>query len=230
MAILYCGNQKIAPVSIEETGGGGTSGKYSLLERIKTDSGTEIGTVGGFFTADDNVEYALVVLDAKYRANGSKYLLSRTDVSGIGLTQHSSGWAFFTDRKTATYNTQAILDYASSNNLTSHVCNFCRSNSFSIDNTTYYGQLPNLLELCIVAGYGNVINSMDTSVSSYSSLRIPRTNNDSPGSATWSSTMRYGGTGGSFWTLKNASTSGIDASSITLMNLFILPILELPNA
>lgn len=231
---FYFNTNSISP---SKGGSGGDtptpSKKYSLLQRIKTDSGTEIGTVGGFFTADDNVEYALVVLDAQYRGNGgigvSKALLSRNDITGIGLTQRNSGWLHMMDTKTATYNTQKILDYASANNLTSQVCNFCRSKSFVIDGVTYYGQLPNLSELCIIANRANTINSMDTSVSSNSSLRIPRTNNDNIGSRTWSSTVRYVSSSGNFFTLAPANSSAITEVSVTNSTVFILPILELPN-
>ena len=209
-------------------------GKYTLLQRIKDDNGNEIGTVGGFFTADDNIEYALVVLDARYRGNGGEYpskaLLSRNDISGIGLSSHNdNGWSCFRDRKTATYNTQAILDYATANSLTSAVCNFCRSKSFVIDGVTYYGQLPNLSELLMIANVSSTINSMDTSVSSNSSLRIPRTNNDNMGSRTWSSTVNTVSSSGSFWALYPTSAGGIGSRFLTDSYYFILPILELPN-
>uniref|UniRef100_UPI003865CADA hypothetical protein n=1 Tax=Methanobrevibacter sp. TaxID=66852 RepID=UPI003865CADA len=41
--------------------------KYNLLDRVKDDSNNEIGTVSGFFTDANNVEYAVVCLDAQYR-------------------------------------------------------------------------------------------------------------------------------------------------------------------
>lgn len=55
-------------VTVNVSGGG--SGKYQLLQRISDDNGTGIGTVSGFFTDANNVEYAVVCLDAQYRISG----------------------------------------------------------------------------------------------------------------------------------------------------------------
>ena len=147
------------------SGGGTPSGKYTLLDRVEDDNGNEIGTVSGFFTDANDIEYAVICLDQIYRPTSSAKWCSDSSSNSITnlpvLDRLSSSW--FTSKDTATFNTQCILDYCTSNNYTSEACSHCRSKSFIIDGTTYYGQLPNMLELLDIYKNYISIDNADTS-------------------------------------------------------------------
>lgn len=195
---------------------GGSSGKYSLLERISDDSNNEIGTVSGFFTDANDVEYAVVCLDAQYRLAQGTYC-SNTSTAVTDLPMYSS-WALWEAKETATFNTQKILDFCTAQSATSTACTHCRSKSFTIDGTTYYGQLPNIVELVDICKNYTAIQSADTSVSQYSSLGFPRTSD-----RTWSSSQYSSSTG---WTVLNTgNTSNYTKTS----SCFVAPVLEIPN-
>lgn len=216
MGILYCGTQRIAPVVIE---GGGSSGKYQLLQRIKDDSNNEIGTVSGFFTDSNDVEYAVVCLDAQYRlASGKWCSYSSAVVTNMPIYNSNLNLWWYDDAKeTATQNTQLILDYCTANGYTSTACSHCRSNSFVIDGTTYYGQLPNMREIFDIWRNRVQIETMDISASSQSLL------NFSSARSVWSSTQ-YNSTGG--WYMYS---SGSLHNFNKTWDYFICPVLELPN-
>lgn len=196
--------------AIGNISGGGSSGKYQLLDRVKDDSNNEIGTVSGFFTDANNNEYAVVCLDAQYRLGSGEYLSVNAAVSGIPNYQNQSVWGA---TETATTNTTAILATG-----TTSACTHCRSKSFTIDSVTYAGQLPTLKELVDIFGHRTAINTQDTSAGQYSALVIP-TNNTA-----WSSSQ-YGTN--EAWLLSNEGEvlyADKDGTGI------IIPVLELPNA
>lgn len=195
---------------------GGSSGKYSLLERISDDSNNEIGTVSGFFTDANDVEYAVVCLDAQYRlANGTYCSNAGTAVTDLPMY---SSWAIWEAKETATFNTQKILDFCTAGGYTSTACTHCRSKSFTIEGTTYYGQLPNLVELVDICKNYTAIQSADTSVSKYSSLGFPRTSD-----RTWSSSQYNSAYG---WDVTNYGNMRSDGKAA---NYFVAPVLEIPN-
>ena len=195
---------------------GGSSGKYSLLERISDDSNNEIGTVSGFFTDANDVEYAVVCLDAQYRLAKGTYC-SNTSTAVTDLPMYSS-WEILEAKETATFNTQKILDFCSAQSATSTACTHCRSKSFTIDGTTYYGQLPNIVELVDICKNYIAIQSADTSVSQYSSLGFPRTSD-----GTWSSSQCRSNTG---WSVV---LYGVDSGINKTTSCFVAPVLEIPN-
>lgn len=195
---------------------GGSSGKYSLLERISDDSNNEIGTVCGFFTDANDVEYAVVCLDAQYRLAQGTYC-SNTNTAVTDLPMYSS-WALWEAKETATFNTQKILDFCTAQSATSTACTHCRSKSFTIDGTTYYGQLPNIVELIDICKNYTAIQSADTSVSQHSSLGFPRRSD-----RTWSSSQ-YNSSNG--WYVVN---DGKSSASNKVNNYFVAPVLEIPN-
>lgn len=195
---------------------GGSSGKYSLLERISDDSNNEIGTVSGFFTDANNVEYAVVCLDAQYRLAQCTYC-SNTSTAVTDLPVYSN-WAIWEAKETATFNTQKILDFCTAQSATSTACTHCRSKSFTIDGTIYYGQLPNIVELVDICKNYTAIQSADTSVSQYSHLGLPRTSD-----RTWSSSQYSSGNG---WTVNN---NGLTYNTNKTSNYFVAPVLEIPN-
>ena len=195
---------------------GGSTGKYQLLERIKDDNNKEIGTVSGFFTDANDVEYAVVCLDARYRLEQGTYC-SNKNTAVTDLPVYSS-WALWEAKETATFNTQKILDFCTAQSATSTACTHCRSKSFTIDGTIYYGQLPNIVELIDICKNYVAIQSADTSVSQYSSLGFPRTSD-----RTWSSSQYMSN---SSW---NVTNNGNAINGLKTLNYFVAPVLELPN-
>lgn len=209
---VYVANGK----ALLSSGGITPTGKYQLLQRISDDNGNEIGTVSGFFTDANDVEYAVVCLDAQYRLAQGTYC-SNTSTAVTDLPMYPS-WAIWGAKETATFNTQKILDFCTAQSATSTACTHCRSKSFTIDGTIYYGQLPNIIELVDICKNYTTIQSADTSVSQYSSLGFPRTSD-----RTWSSSQYYSSYG---WYVTN---SGGTSVIIKTGNYFVAPVLEIPN-
>lgn len=213
MGKLMIGNNIVSPVIVN--GSPTPSGKYTLLQRISDDGGNEIGTVSGFFTDANDIEYAVVCLDAQYRlAQGTYCSNNSTAVTDLPMY---AGWAIWEAKETATFNTQKILDFCTAQSATSTACTHCRSKSFTIDGTTYYGQLPNIVELVDICKNYTAIQSADTSVSQYSSLGFPRTSDK-----TWSSSQ-YDSGGGWF-----VASGGAASSYDRTRNFFVAPVLEIP--
>ena len=206
-------SQLAADIATIPSGGG--SGKYQLLQRISNDNGNEIGTVSGFFTDANDVEYAVVCLDAQYRlAQGTYCSNTNNSITNLPMYQDQT---LFSSSETSTFNTQKILDFCASNSATSTSCTHCRSKSFTIGGTTYYGQLPNIAELIDIFRRRVEVNLADTSSSSYSSLVIPTA------SRTWSSTQYAGGYS---WVVNKYGVQYNTKSQ----NSLVIPVLEIPNA
>lgn len=201
---------------------GGSSGKYKLLDRVKDDSNNEIGTVSGFFKDANDVEYAVVCLDAQYRLASAEWTSSYGTVTNLPSYAMNCAAIDLLSNKytdTATSNCDKILAWCSANNYTSAAVSHCRSKSFVIGGTTYYGQLPNLCELYNICINRNEISNADTSKSSYPTLDIATLN-----SRPWSSTQ-YGAN--SVWLF---ATNGSVTYTTKSNTYFIIPVLEIPNA
>lgn len=217
MGILYCGTQRIAPVVIE---GGGSSGKYQLLQRIKDDSNNEIGTVSGFFTDSNDVEYAVVCLDAQYRGAGI-WISPRSAVTNLPIYAESlDSWWYDDAHETATENTQLILDYCTASGSTSEACSICRSKSFIINGTTYYGQLPNMREVFDMWVHRKDIETLDISASTATNW------NFSTARSIWSSTQSNSSGTQAYIQGNSGGISGLSKSN----GIYVCPVLELPNA
>lgn len=210
------GNITTYAAAISQIGGGG---RYKLLDRIKDDSNNEIGTVSGFFKDANNTEYAVVCLDAQYRLASAQWTSSTggvtnlpqygTNGTGVDLIHNT-----YTD--TATSNCDKILAWCASGGYTSGAVSHCRSKSFVIGGTTYYGQLPNLCELFYICANRAAISDADTSKSSYPSLDI------ASWSQAWSSSQ---------WSANNSWHIGSNLSfAAKTTTYFVVPVLELPNA
>ena len=191
--------------------------KYNLLDRVKDDSNNEIGTVSGFFTDANNVEYAVVCLDAQYRTEDVTWCSNTSTVVTDLPIYSGSQWGPWEAKETATFNTQKILDFCTANGYTSGACSHCRSKSFTIDGTTYYGQVPNMLEINDIVRNHTAINIADTTASSYSSYDF------SEGRLAWSSSQ-YSNTrawiASKFGAMQNTEKNG---------PYFVVPVLEIPN-
>lgn len=220
-ANIQAGNIKkdVTILGVTGTFEGGTTGKYQLLQRVKDDTNTEIGTVVGFRKDSSNNEYAVVCLDARYRSDQWFSLLS----SGVDYGNASYQYAnVFAAKETATENCDAIVAVATGG-ITCDAVTQCRLNSFTVDSVTYYGQLPSMPELIDIMSYVDEINNADP-------------DKDNPtyeyyllagGGAYWSSTQN--GTSTS-WQISSNATQPVRALSKTGVTAGITPILELPNA
>ena len=190
----------------------GSSGKYKLLDRVKDDSNNEIGTVSGFFTDVNDVEYAVVCLDAQYRYTGRTYSTTQTAVTNMPLYNNQIRANAWESKVTATTNTDLILA-----SVTSPACNHCRSKSFTIDGITYYGQLPNVIEVSDIAKNYNTLENLDTFASQYSGT------NFSSARTIWASNQY---TATNAWRL---ATTGAIRDSAKDTSLLVCPVLEIPN-
>ena len=209
------------PTAINSIPSGGSTGKYQLLERIKDDNNNEIGTVCGFFKDTSDNEYAVVCLDAQSRLASAKWTSNTGTVTN--LVQYSMNGAAIdlianTYTDTATSNCDKILSWCTANSYTSEAVSHCRSKSFVIDGTTYYGQLPNLCELFYICANRAEISNADTSKSSYSSLDIATL-----ASRLWSSSQ-FNST--NVWYISSNGTVNNTSKTISY---FVAPVLEIPN-
>lgn len=196
------------------TSGGGS--EFQLI-RFKDDTNTEIGTHYMNFTDGNGNKYKVILLDAQYRKASTQWCSDRNTVTNMPI--YNSGynlWWYDNAMETATQNTQLILDYCSAGNFTSTSCSHCRSQSFTIDGTTYYGQLPNMREVFDMWRHRVQIEQMDTSASSHSSTNFSSARN------IWSSSQYFSSSG---WYLGN---NGYVANNSKTTNYFAYPVLEIP--
>lgn len=199
---------------------GGSGGKYSLLERIKDDNNNEIGTVSGFFKDANDVEYAVVCLDAQYRLASQTWISDTGTVTNLtNYNMNSAGIDLITNvyTDTATDNCTKILAWCIANGYTSDSVSHCRSLSFIVDGITYYGQLPNLCELFYVAANHIAISNADTGKGSYPSNDIATWKN------TWTSTQANNNNS---WLIGSNGTVGNNNKTSSF---FVIPVLEIPN-
>ena len=212
MAKLYLGTREVTPAIAK-----GYPGKYQLLQRISDDNDNEIGTVSGFFTDANDQEYAVVCLDAQYRLASGYYCDQSDYITNLPYYNRPTTSFWGNAKETATFNTQTILDWCETHSANSTACSHCRSNSFVIDEITYYGQLPQIIEMIDICCNMSAINTVDTSASSYSSLNFSSnrqflTSTQCSSSYCW----YFFDYAGIFYTLKSSG-------------FFIAPVLELPN-
>lgn len=204
----------------EGSGGGSDDGKYQLLQRISDDNNNEIGTVSGFFTDSNDVEYAVVLLDAQYRlAKGVYCSVTSPAVTNLPTYSNNKLWS---NKDTATFNTQKILDFCAAKSGTSSACSHCRNKSFVIDGVTYYGQYPNINQMIDILRNRIALNAADTTAGSYSSLIIPESGNNPYILGT--STQKY--TGYSWAFFQGGTMENWVSDNYTM----IFPVLEIPNS
>lgn len=168
----------------EGSGGGGSGTTDVPLTRFKDDNGNEIGTwFMNFEDANGNL-FKVVCLDAQYRNTSTKWCSKSSAVTNMPMYNTNYNlWWYDNAKETATQNTQLILDYCSANGFTSTACTHCRSKSFTINEITYYGQLPNMRELFDMWRHRIEIEQMDISANSY------RSTNFSSSRSIWSSSQ-----------------------------------------
>ncbi|MBQ9540262.1 MAG: hypothetical protein IJU89_02455 [Alphaproteobacteria bacterium] len=197
-------------------GGPATHKKYKLLDRVYEDvNGDAIGTVVGFHVDTNNVEYAIVALDAAYRLASGQYMSNNSAVTG--MTNYSNAGAYGA-RETATDNCDKILAQCTTSGYTSSAVSHCRAQSFTIAGDTYAGQLPTLMELLKILEFREAVNTADTTAAANPTLVIPNNQN------MWASTQ-YSSSNAWF-----VSNSGLANATNRTSNYFVAPVLEIPNA
>ncbi len=199
----------------------GSSGTTDVeLTRFKDDTNTEIGTYYMNFEDANGNTYKVILLDAQYRyPSGTWWSYTGHDSTVTNMPIYNSGllsWWYDDAKETATQNTQLILDYCSTKGYTSTACTHCRSKSFIIGGTTYYGQLPNAREAFDMWRHRLQIETMDTSASSKSSLNFSKSR-----AILASSQFNEGNS----WRVE--TNGGMHASAKSNYS-FVCPVLEIP--
>lgn len=193
------------------------SGSKVELTRFKDDSNNEIGTYIMDFTDANNNTYKVIILDAQYRAKSKAWGAGNNAITNLPLYGALTTSNIWEAKETATFNTQAIVNYCNANSVVSAAVSHCRSLSFVINETTYYGQLPNMNELYEVGRFYNTIESMDPTSSTNTDLNFAASR------TIWSSSQL---TGNGAWALYNncATNSKFKADST-----YVCPVLEIPK-
>ena len=210
MAKLFLGTREVTPVIPF------SSGKYQLLQRIKDDTNTEIGTVSGFVKNSNDTEYAVVCLDAQYRTFG-QFLSARDAVNIPNLNNWVSSY-WYSAKQTATENCDTILAFCNTNNYTSSGVSNCRTVSFTIGGVTYQGQLPTIRELFDITTHRAEIETLDTTATSYPSYNFSTARNCIVSSV-------YSGQYIFFF-----NTGGRMTDAVTTQSGTCVTVLELPNS
>lgn len=222
-ANITAGNIKDGVTILGVTGsyqgsGGGTGSSVDVpLTRVTDDNNNEIGTHYMNFKDGNGNVYEVVLLDAQYRlASGGWCDSTSSAVTNMPIYADLKNSNVYEASETATTNTQLILDYCTANNYTSGACSHCRTQSFTINGTTYYGQLPNLLELVHLLKRYNDFDALDDSATTST------TTNFSASRTLWSSSQnsRYK----SWW----SGDYGIIDAKDRLSNALVCPVLEIP--
>lgn len=204
-------------IKASEGSGGGSGTTDVPLTRISDDNGNEIGTWYMNFEDGSGNVFKVILLDAQYRNASARWCSDTyTAVTNLPIYSNLKNSNVWEASETATQNTQIILDFCTANNYTSTACSHCRSKSFTIDGTTYYGQLPNLLEVSYIARNYNSFDALDISASSQTSL------NFSSGREIWSSTQTDNRNS---WFLRS---TGIVSNNAKDTSYFVCPVLEIP--
>lgn len=190
---------------------GGASGKYKIGDRVYDSGNNDIGMVFGFYTDANNVEYAVVCLNAEHRLNQGKWANSTGSIKNMPLYSSVNTAAFGIGTETATANCDLILASKTSTAIT-----HCRSKSFLIDGTTYYGQLPNVCELLQMFAMHYKINATDPTASSAGT-----TLNFASWKDSWSSSQNSSMFG---WYVSSCASPDTKTT-----NYFVAPVLEIPN-
>ena len=197
--------------------GGSSSGTVDVdLTRFRDDSGTEIGTHYMNFVDANGTKYKVILLDAQYRSSSAYWCTNLSAVTNMPIYNNLSVSNLWEAKETATQNTQLILDYCTAGDFTSTSCSHCRSQSFTVDGVTYYGQLPNMIEVIHLAKHYHEFDTLDTSAS-----RSAATNFSSAHSI-WSSSQ----TGANYGSC--LAYSGYMNTAQKNGNCFACPVLEIP--
>ena len=200
------------------TGGPATHRKFQVLDRVYDDvSGDSIGTVVGFHYDANDVEYAVVCLDAVYRKNAVS--LQAPAVTVPNLPTYGNAYSAESCRETATFNCDKIMDWvnASPSDRAASGVQHCRSNTFYVGGVLYAGQVPTVMEMYKILEFGPEVNAADPTATSYSSNTII-------GTRYYLSSIQGGSSSVWGWTNQGTIINGIKNGTY-----FVVPVLEIPN-
>lgn len=209
MATLYLGTRKVTPILP-------TKGKYSILQRIKDDSNNEIGTVSGFIIDSNNIEYAVVCLDASTRGYG-QILNTNTGIPDLPTLNNWANIFWGSYKMSGKEITDIILQFCTDNSYTSSACTLCRALSYVIDGVTYYGQTPTAKEVYDILCNRAEIEAADDTASTYTSNNLSSAKNMLTNAVYVANYILYFNTGGRM------------ADGYITQTNFICPVLEIPN-
>ena len=217
MGKLMIGNNIVSPVIVN--GSSTPSGTTDVpLTRISDDNGNEIGTwYMNFEDANGNV-FKVVLLDAQYRNASTQWINVSASIINMPSYSDLKNSNIWEAKETATQNTQLIVDHCRSKYSSSSACNHCRSKSFIIGGITYYGQLPNYVEVNYIAKHYNQFDVLDISASSQSSL------NFSSARAMWTSSQY---SGSYCWGMGTSGILSNTSKTNPNTNYFACPVLEI---
>lgn len=195
------------------TGGPATKAKYNIGDRVYDIGNNDIGVVYCFYTDENNVEYAVVCLNAEHRLASLQWASVNSSVTNMPSYTTLNSGAFGIGTETATVNCTLILA-----SKTSTAVSHCRSKSFIIDGITYYGQLPNVCELSKMFAMHYWIYANDPTASSAgTSLNFAYWN------YAWSSSQSDNSYG---WSINGQGQAARDSKT---NKYFVAPVLEIPN-
>lgn len=198
--------------------GGGSSGKYQLLDRVigVTSFGPyeEIGTVVGFFTKN-NVEYAVVCLDAVFRQSGV-FGSSGAEIPNLPIYNNIYSSNIWGATETGTENTEIII-----NNYNSQILNdIYLYRTIHIGTVEYHGVLPNIQEAVMIAKYYAQIENKDTSSGG---VRF------NEAKTLWTSNQLSYSTTYTMWTITDKGYANGNLRKNQNPGAVFCPVLEIPN-
>lgn len=198
------------------SGGPVSHKKYKMLDRVYEDvNGDSIGTVVGFHYDANNVEYAIVALDAVYRLAQGQYMSTNSSVTG--MTNYGNA-SVYGAKETATDNCDKILAQCTTSGYTSSAVSHCRAQTFTVAGAQYAGQLPTLMELLKIFECREAVNTADPTASANPTLIISNT------TTSWVSTQF---SSGNAWSVSSGGATDINNR---INKFFVAPVIEIPNA
>ena len=218
MGKLMIGNNIVSPVIVN--GSPTPSGTTDVpLIRISDDNGNEIGTWYMNFEDGNGNVFKVILLDAQYRNASTQWINVSASIINMPSYSDLKNSNIWEAKETATQNTQLIVDHCRSKYSSSSACNHCRSKSFIIGGKTYYGQLPNYVEVNYIAKHYNQFDVLDISANSQSSL------NFSSARAIWTSSQY---SGSYCWGMGTSGILSNTSKTNPNTNYFACPVLEIP--
>ena len=198
------------------SGGPASHKKYKLLDRVYEDiNGDAIGTVVGFHLDANNVEYAIVALDAAYRLATGQLTSATGAITDLPTYANAGAYGA---KETATFNCDKILAQCTTSGWTSSALTHCRAQTFTIAGAQYAGQLPTIMELLKILECREAVNTADPTAAANPTLVIPNNQNMWASTAYAANNAWY--VGGNGYTNTTSRTN----------NYFVAPVLEIPNA
>ena len=214
-----------------------SNGVYSLGDRI----GNMASFVGYFNSINPDTQvaqkYAVFVLDAAYR--GKRYWARNSSIPGssVPLPEYNNSENALNSTESATYNTDLMYNTFSSSQLADSSFELCRNVSVVLDGITYYGQMPNLKELTLIAGesgdsglaHRQFLDNLDPTLTSYPNNSLVSLNMENNSSGRVFASTWYSGYSGNTWCLIKGNYNIISFEYIAYYGQYgVIPVFEIP--